>query len=139
MGADIHAIIQIDDNTPTDQPPFTCDPSTWDLRGDLGLTGGKHYEFFAAICGVRNATEKEPLFPCRGYPPNIYPTDPLECFGDDLNLSWLTLSEIMAALNHHNVTIENLRRPVQLVLRTMAAAENLFGKDRVRLVFRVDD
>lgn len=139
MGADIRAILQIDDNSTADEPPFTCDPSTWDLRGDIGLTGGKHYDFYAAICGVRNSTNKDPLFPCRGYPPNMYPPDPLQTLGDHLHLSWLTLSEIFAALDHHNVNRDNLDQSVQLVLRTMAVGEELFGKDRVRLVFQVND
>ena len=62
MGADITAFIQIDDNTHRDEPPFTCHPSTWDLSHDIGLAGGKHYEFYAAISGVRNRSSREPLY-----------------------------------------------------------------------------
>jgi hypothetical protein len=69
MGADITAFLLIDDNTPSDQPPFTNDPSTWDLSHDLGLGGSKDYAFFAAIGGIRNSTGIEPLFPWRGLPP----------------------------------------------------------------------
>jgi hypothetical protein len=65
MGADVRAFLQIDDNTPADQPPFTNDPSTWDLTHDIGLSTGKDYEFYAAICGIRNATGN--------------PHDPVQC------------------------------------------------------------
>ncbi len=66
MGADITAFLLIDDNTPSDQPPFTNDPLTWDLTHDLGLGGSKDYVFYAAIGGICNTTGIEPLFPWRG-------------------------------------------------------------------------
>lgn len=70
MGAEILAFLLIDDNTAPDQPPFTNDPSTWDLSNDLGLGGSKDYAFFAAIGGIRNITGIEPLFPCAGSLPS---------------------------------------------------------------------
>lgn len=139
MGADIKAFIQIDDNTPSDQPPFTNDPSTWDLSHDCGLSAGKHYEFYAAICGIRNEAAKAPLFPWRGLPRTANRHDPVQCLVGDYNVSWLTLSEILAAFMHMDLAIDAIARPVQLVLRTMAAAEELYGRDRVRLVFQVID
>lgn len=137
MGADITAALQIDDNTPPNEPPFTNDPSTWDLSMDIGLASGKHYEFYAAICGVRNESGVSPLFPCRGLPPSGVQHLGIE--GDDPNVSWLTLSEIRQALQHMHVDVASLRRPVQMLLRTMQTAEDLYGHDRVRLVFQVSD
>jgi hypothetical protein len=139
MGADITAFLQIDDNTPTDQPPFTNDPSTWDLSCDYGLSAGKHYEFYAALCGVRNQSGISPLFPCRGLPATGLRDLHQHIAADNPNVSWLTLSEIRQALQHMKIGVETLKRPVQLLLRTMQTAEDLYGRDRVRLVFEVSD
>ena len=65
VGTDIYAYLLIDDSTPEDQPPFAHDPSYWDLRNDLGLSGSHDYRFYAAIAGVRNDSGVEPLFPPR--------------------------------------------------------------------------
>lgn len=139
MGADIRAFVQIDDNTPTDQVPFTNDPSTWDLTHDIGLSAGKHYEFYAAICGIRNTTGKSPLFSWRGLPACSSHHDPVHCLAGDNNVSWLTLAEIQAALTHQGMATDGLGKPVQLLLQVMAAAEELYGAGRVRLVFQVID
>jgi hypothetical protein len=58
---------------------------------------------------------------------------------DDHNVGWLTLSEIKAAAAHMGFEVDQLSRPVQLVLRAMAAAEEIYGVDRVRLVFQILD
>lgn len=139
MGADVTAFIQIDDNTPQGEPPFTNDSSTWDLSEDFGLSSGKHYGFYAAICGVRNESGIPHLFPCRGLPPGSSRHMRAHIDADDPNVSWLTLSEIYQALAHMKISPETLDQSVQLVLRTMQAAEDFYGRDRSRLVFRVLD
>ncbi len=113
------------------------DPSTWDLSMDLGLTTGKHYEFYAAICGVRNESGISPPFPCRGLPPKGVQHVRIE--GDDPNVGWLTLSETRQALQHMHVDSASLKPPIQMLLRAMQAAEDLYGHNRVRLVFQVSD
>lgn len=139
MGASITAFLQIDDNTSEDEEPFTCHPSTWDLSHDIGFYGGKHYEFYAAICGIRNKSSKEPLFSFRGLPPSgCEMPERLKELAEDYNVSWLNLSELHAALAHMDVTIENLDKSVQLVIRAMAVAEELYGKNRVRIVFQCE-
>ena len=112
MGADITAFLQIDDNTRPDDTPFTNDPSTWDLSHDYGLGSGKHYEFYAAICGVRNQSGISPLFPCRGLPATGLRDLHQHIAADDPNVSWLTLSEIRQALQHMKIGVETLKRPV---------------------------
>lgn len=139
MGASLSAYLLIDDNTPADQPPFTNDPSTWDLTHDLGLCGSKDYAFYAAIGGIRNTTGIEPLFPWRGLPPVRSSCEGLRELAHDDNVSWLTLSEIRAALTHQKVEIAQLSRYVRLVLLVMEAAESVHGIDRVRLVFNIND
>jgi hypothetical protein len=139
MGADITAFLIIDDNTPPDRPPFTNDPSTWDLTDDIGLSGSKDYAFYAAIGGIRNTTGREPLFAWRGLPAVTSTNNRLMQMADDYNVSWLTLSEIRAALTHMGVEVSSLTRYVRLVLLAMAAAEEIHGIDRVRLVFQIID
>jgi len=141
MGADIKAFIQIDDNTPRDQPPFTNDPSTWDLRWDLGLYGCKDYRFFAAISGLRNDGAIQPLFPRRGLPPTGNSFDPVLALQDehDSYVSWLTLTEVRSALEHMGIRYESLSNHVLRVLECMVTLERLHGQDRVRLVYAVHD
>jgi len=139
MGADITAFLQIDDNTRPGDPPFTNFPSTWDLSHDYGLASGKHYEFYAAICGVRNQSGISPLFACRGLPATGLQDLHQHITAADPNVSWLTLSEIRQALQHMKIGVETLKPSVQLLLRTMQTAEDLYGPDRVRLVFEVSD
>jgi hypothetical protein len=139
MGADIHAFIQIDDNSLVHEPPFTSDPSTWDLSEDWGLVGGKHYAFYAAIAGVRNESGITPLFPCRGLPSRTSSQIRERISADDPNVGWLTLAEIHQALSHMKVSVESLDESVRLVLRTMQSAEELYGIGRTRLVFRISD
>jgi hypothetical protein len=134
MGTDISAFLAIDDNTPSDEPPFTNDPSCWDLRYDIGLSGGKHYEFYAAIAGVRNDNGKEPLIPPRGLP-KYKMIAPVEDLCDDFGVGWLTLGEIEESLLNRGLDRNSLGKPVLLVLDTMRAVESLYGKDRVHLVF----
>lgn len=137
MGTDIRAFLAIDDNTPSDEPPFTNDPSYWDFSGDFGLSGGKHYEFYAAIAGMRNHSGKEPLIPPRGLPKH-HPSAAVGDLYDEFAVSWLTLGEIEAVLGHMGIDRRSLGKPVLLVLDAMAAAEMRYGKDRVRLIFGFD-
>ena len=142
MGADIQAYLQIDDNTPADNEPFTYDPSTWDLSHDLGLCGCKDYAFFAAISGVRNATDISPLIAPRGLPPTNNTHDPIFQLRDELDedaVGWLTLGEIQAAIDHMSVDRKLLTTHVMRVIECMATLERLVGKDRVRFVFSVHD
>jgi hypothetical protein len=134
MGTDIRAFLAIDDNTPSDEPPFTNDPSFWDLSHDVGLRAGKHYEFYAAIAGVRDDNGKGPLIPPRGLPPYQANT-PVADLYDYFGVGWLTLGEIEEALLYKGVGRNSLAESVLLVLEAMAAAESLYGKDRVHLVF----
>jgi hypothetical protein len=140
MGADIQAFIQIDDNTPLDEAPFTYHPSTWDLSHDIGLSAGKHYEFYAAISGVRNSSGRDPLYACRGLPTSgCEMPESLKELAGEPNVGWLTLSEIHSALQYLGVVAGGLDRSVLLLLRTMSYAEEMYGKNRVRLVFQICD
>ncbi len=142
MGADILAYLHIDDNSGSEQQPFTSAPSTWDLSGDVGLFGCKDYKFFAAISGIRNDSNCEPLIKPRGLPPTENQFDPINKLRDELDdseVGWLTLSEIEAALEHMSVDRKLLSLHVSRVLECMSTLESLLGVDHVRLVFAVHD
>lgn len=134
MSTDIRAFLAIDDNTPPDDPPFTYDPSCWDLSRDIGLSTGKHYEFYAAIAGIRDDEGREPLIPPRGLP-KYQKNAPIEDLWDYFGVGWLTLDEIEQALLHRGIDRNSLDNSVLLVLDTMAIVENTYGKNRVHLVF----
>jgi hypothetical protein len=138
MGTDIHAYLLIDDNTPQGQPPFTNDPSYWDLRNDIGLSWSHDYCFYAAIAGVRTDSRVEPLFPPRGLPnfptPAVY-REIIEELDDRFAVGWLTLDEIRAALAHMKIDTAKISECVQVVLDVMAVIEGRYGRDRVRLLF----
>jgi hypothetical protein len=52
--------------------------------------------------------------------------------------SWLTLSEIHAALDHFRLRVTKLNAEVQILLQAMALFEKSKGPERVRLVFWFD-
>lgn len=53
--------------------------------------------------------------------------------------SWLTLSEVHAALDHFGIRVRDLRVEVQVILEAMAGFERAFGRERARLVFWFDN
>ena len=137
MAASILAFIQFDDNTPTGNPPFSCEASTWSLEWDLGLYGCKDYRFIAAISGVRNESGNPSLIPLRGAPTSSV-RGIQELKGEPL-VGWLTHSEILASLAHHAVPLKELHTSVLNVLATLESLKGKYGDDRVRLVFCVRD
>ena len=90
MAASILAFIQIDDNTPHGEPPFSCDASVWSLEWDIGLYGCKDYRFIAAISGIRSETGKLPMFALRGAPASNVPI--IKELEDEPLVGWLTHS-----------------------------------------------
>lgn len=137
MAANILAFIQFDDNTPRDEPAFTNDPSLWSLEWDYGLWGCKDYDFIGAISGVRNQSGKEPLIPLRGCPPGNAPV--LKKLEDEPFVGFLSYSEILRCLEHHNLHIDRLHRSIQNVLAVLALLSNRYGDERVRLVFEIQE
>jgi hypothetical protein len=136
MGANIYAFIQFDDNTPQGGIPFTNEPSLWNLEWDLGLWGCKDYDFIGAISGIRNQSDKSPLIPLRGCPTGSSTT--LKDLHGEPFVRFLSYSEILRCLEHHNILLDHLHRSVQNVLCALSMLSERYGDDRVRLVFRID-
>lgn len=141
MGTSIDAYIEYD-RINNGKHPFSSVPEAIDLRGFTLFRSGKDYSFIAAISGIRNKTNKEPLYKLRGLPfiisseakqgllefydPN-YP-----CF------SWLTLTEIDKSLAHFGWERKNLNLETNVVLQLMSFLEDELGINRVRLVFGIE-
>lgn len=137
MGASILAFIQFDDNTPDGERPFSCEPSTWNLEGDIGLFGCKDYGFIAAISGVRIESGKTPLIPLRGFPPAIGLG--LERIKGESLVGWLTHSEILSCLGHLKIAPSNLHDSVKNLLEALKLLKEKYSDARVRLVFAIFD
>ncbi len=137
MAANILAFIQFDDNTPPEEPPFSCDPSVWSLEWDIGLYGCKDYRFIAAISGIRNESGKSPLFPLRGPPASNVPS--IKELKNEPLVGWLTYSEILASLEHFGLSVSEVHPSVSNVLATMKLLKDKYGDERVRLVFCICD
>lgn len=146
MGASIHAFIEYDhtllfypDNT---APPFTTVPEVIDLTSFTLFRSGKDYRFFAAISGMRNHSEKAPLYALRGLPSpiNWQTAQGLdELYGPDYPVqSWLTFTEIKTALAHMGLTADDLSLETNVVLEMMWYLTKQLGTDRVRLVFAIE-
>ncbi len=143
MGTDIHVFIEYDFTRAEDYPaerhlqPFDDNVSVWDLRGDA-ISGYKDYEFFSALAGIRNTENGiKPLFPLRSFPTDCNWLVKRELDGA-CGISWLLADELVAALEHANLSHDNLSVPVQFLLETVAHLAKRCGDDRVRIVFGFD-
>lgn len=139
MGTGIHVFIEYDDCL--EQRPFDVSYEVICYDDYYELYGGKDYCFFAAIAGIRNYSDKEPLFEMRGLPADV--SDQVKEYMDDMfdpdeAKSWLYLSEIKLTLEHMGYSIEGLSLAVQVVLNTMEFLVSKIGDERVRLIFAFD-
>ena len=138
MAANIIAFIQFDDNGPVEgQAPFTNEPSLWSLEWDYGLWGCKDYDFIGAISGIRNASGKAPLIALRGCPSGN--SDVLMKLQDEPFVGYLSYSEIIRCLEHHDLSVDRLHRSIQMVLAVLSMLSQKYGDERVRLVFEIQD
>jgi hypothetical protein len=138
MGCDILAFLLLDDKRCPDEPPFTNGWSTWDLTNDR-IMGCKDYDFYAAIAGIRNRFGKAPLIQPRGLPPHDQVDRIARLSRGYSGVSWLTLSEIEAAMCHMGIEESKRAEQVQRLLEVIRAMERRIGRDRVRLVFGFAD
>lgn len=135
MGADLLAFIEFDNSSVV--VPFTGNSNWWNFVGDIRLVGCKDYAFIGAISGVRNKSDKPPLIPLRGCPPN--PPRELKPFEDDPFVGYLSLVEVLQALKHHNISTESLDDSIKNLLEVLKVLTRHCGDERVRLVFAILD
>lgn len=138
MGVDINAYIEWDDSNTS--LPFAYPIGKVLPMDNTPLVGSKDYAFIGSLSGVW--APKEPLFPCRGLPPNVTPrlANAIEALYDvaTQKVSWLTLNEIRSAMAHQSVSAGDLSLDARIVLHMMQCLEIRLGPGRVRLVFGVE-
>jgi hypothetical protein len=126
-------VLEIDDNTPADKPPFTHDVSVWSFGDDLNLATRTGAEVFRTMHEAADASR------FRGYPDRAAraTVELFESFVEPSDVPWLTVAE----LGRDRPWLPR-DRPEDAVVRTLHALFGAidavaaqFGPDRVRLVF----
>ncbi len=135
MGADLTAWIEYDVHQ---DPPFSDSAGVECLPlGQWGdLYSNKDYPFYGAVSGCRNETCIPPLFPQRGRPENAsHPVSTYFDTEDPHNAGWLSSDEVDRAIQHHDLTPDQLSLEVQIVMHILSFLSLKIGPDRVRFVF----
>jgi hypothetical protein len=145
MGATIYAFIEYDDASvyyPSDSAPAPFAQETdrvIDLTTNVGFLHAKDYLFLGAIGGSRNPRGLEPLIRPRGLPPRVNWRIAKEFDSDDPMVGWLTPLEVEAALEHMQVSWEELSLGTQVTLEILKLLQDRLGPERVRFVFEMSD
>jgi hypothetical protein len=126
-------VLEIDDNTPADLPPFTNDVSMWNFDGDLNLatrTGGEVFRKMHEAAGSSRF---------RGYPERAARGTHklLDSFVDASEVTWLTVAELGRERPWlpRDFPDDPVVRTLHALFATIDAVAAQFGPDRVRLVF----
>jgi hypothetical protein len=124
-------VLEIDDNTPGDLPPFTYDVSVWSFRHDFNLQTRTGAETFRKIHEALGGSK------FRGYPEKVARAtwELLDGFVDDDEVTWLTGTELADVRSCLPTGASGIERSLRMVFDTVEVAGRHFGPDRVRLVF----
>lgn len=124
-------VLEFDDNTSADEPPFTYDVSMWSFEHDYTLRTRTAAEIF------RNLHEAAIGSTFRGYPPNASRAtrELLGAYADDSEVTWLTGSELQGDRPWLPRGDSEAERGLGRLLKTFDLAARIHGDDRVRLVF----
>ncbi len=145
MGTDVYFFIEYDRNHPLPNDA-NCENyvvyDVIDFTDYYALVGGKGYEAFAAIAGVRNSSNIPPLYKPRGCPPGL--SDQIRKFRnncvDERDVQgWLYLSEIKRALEYKNITHNDLSLAMNVMLNSAEFLVSNLGDENVRIVFFFSD
>jgi hypothetical protein len=124
-------VLEIDDNTPRELPPFTMDVSAWSFQHDFNLATRTAAETLRKI----NAALSGSKF--RGYPDKVAPStwELLDRLVEAEEVTWLTGTELAAARSLLPTGETGVERTLRMLFETVELAGRHFGPDRVRLVF----
>jgi hypothetical protein len=124
-------VLEIDDNTSSDQKPFTNDVSMWDFSRDLNLQTRTGAEVFRRLHDAAGSS----VF--RGYPERVaHATRELfDRLFEPSEITWLTAAEIPSDRGWLPAGDSSVERSVRMLFETLDVAVRHFGADRVRLVF----
>lgn len=126
-------VLEIDDNTSADLPPFTHDVSMWSFDDDLNLATRTAAEVFRKMHEAAGGSR------FRGYPERAADSTLklFEAFVDASEVTWLTAAEIGG--ERPWLPRDHLEHPVVRSLHALFGAMDAvaaqFGANRVRLVF----
>ena len=124
-------VMEIDDNTPAEESPFSNDPSMWSFAEDLNLATRTAAEAFQGLHGrICSST-------FRGYPPRTAPATQklFGAFAEPPEVSWFTAAELGTDRSWLPSTDTHVARTLRLLFTTFDAAAGCFGADRVRLLY----
>ena len=89
------------------------------------------------ISGIRNENNKLPLIPLRGCPKSD--SRIINKIRDEPFVGFLSYSEILRCLEHHDLPVDRVHRSIQNVLAVLSMLSDRYGDDRVRLVFEIQE
>ena len=124
-------VLEIDDNTSPQHPPFTNDVSMWSFADDLNLrtrTAAATFRTLHEACGRSTF---------RGYPDRAArgTVALLDSFIEASQVTWLTAAELAGDRPWLSRGDSPVERSLRLVFEAVDAAARHFGPERVRLVF----
>jgi hypothetical protein len=124
-------VLEIDDNSPADQKPFTNDPSMWSFSNDFNLrtrTGAEVFRKLHAMVGSSTF---------RGYPerPARATRELFDGLVEPAEITWLTASELPVDRGWRPTGDSPVEQSLRMLFETFELAARRFGADRVRLVF----
>ncbi|QDT44053.1 hypothetical protein Pan241w_41580 [Gimesia alba] len=136
MSIGFETYIAFDDNTPEDLPVFSHSPSIWAFSDDYSLVNCGERRLYAALGFDPDNSFPAPLFQLRGVSDFIdslcYASQHIE---DQENVGWLDANEFECSLQHASIDKCQLQKPVQRLIHIIDYLSNIFGKERVRIVF----
>ena len=126
-------VLEIDDNTPADLPPFTHDVSMWSFDDDLNLATRTGAEVFRKMHEAADSSR------FRGYPERAArgTVELFDSFVDASEVTWLTVAELGRERSWlpRDFPDHSVVRTLHALFGAIDAVATQFGPDRVRLVF----
>lgn len=126
-------VLEIDDNTPASEPPFSYEVSMWSFRDDLNLATRAGAEVFREMHKAVDSSR------FRGYPDRAAQrtVELFDAFVEPSEVTWLTANELgrersWLPRDHREDEVHRTRHGLFAAIDAVASQ---FGADCVRLVF----
>jgi hypothetical protein len=124
-------VLEIDDNTPANQKPFTNDVSMWSFADDLNVQTRTGAEVFRKL----HASTGSSTF--RGYPERAARAtrETFDGLVEPTEVTWVTAAELPVDRGWLPAGDSQVERSLRMMFEAFELAARQFGADRVRLVF----
>jgi hypothetical protein len=142
MGCNLHGYLEVMEYPETEK-------YKWFSVHNLPFT--RSYWFYAALAGVRNYIEINPISKPKGMPEDASIMSQIECEedgGDGHSHSWLTATELLnyewnqkikTSDSDETILCDSLHTHFKALLTEVAYLATQYGSDRVRMVFWFDN